>query len=491
MRPALLPLLSVIVCFQLAAVEKNAGKTTAVAEANVARSDATSPSYQNDPKVIAKIEALSERSAVMLPKFKVLPTDAGKYHHALKNGPGRRDYCNKMPYASDRGTAMYCGANHNAPHRLNDVWEFHLGSNTWHLICPPGTDATRLRGMRNKAGKAKKEIAAGKNVEKNKAFLEKEYATYAKKWWSNCTVSDGYLQDKANAGPIQPWHTWDGLTYDDRTKRLYWAVLDSDNFKHPKYRTHINKTKAFAKATGQDPEELVKKLKPGTSMYMYDPAKKRWSKQLGEGPFPIMRAMGATLHYLPDQDVTIWYACVGCTPGGYDEGMWSYSAKANKWKNLIPGGKLRGMVYSKTNPTAPGGELQVAYSARHEKLVAVHKTNTFIYDVKGNTWSKAADNPSYGWDSVGVFDYDSKSDVFILVSKAGGRWSAKPWTLCAYDLKTNKWEEVKVSGDQLPQDPPKKAWLAQQHAGYYDPTHNVFVLYCSRISRTWAYRHGK
>jgi len=145
------------------------------------------------------------------------------------------------------------------------------------------------------------------------------------------------------------------------------------------------------------------------------------------------------------------------------------------------------MVYGKK--TAPGGELQVAYSPKHKKLVAVNKERTFVYDVAKNTWARVADNPSYGHDSASVFAYDSHADVFLLVGKKGGRWSDKPWTVSAYDLKTNRWEVVQVQGDPLPQDPPKRAWLAQQYAGYYDPGHNVLVLYVARTGRTWVYRH--
>ena len=445
------------------------------------------PLDKDDPAITAQLAALGQRTALMLGKFKVAPKDVGKYHYALKGGPGRRDYGNKMPYAPDRGTAMYCGANHGSPHRLNDVWEFHLGSNTWHLICPPGVDGTRLRGWTNKARKAKKEIAAGKNVEKNKAFLDGPYADYCKKWWSGVTFKDGYVQDKVNGGPVQPWHTWDGVTYDQKTRRLYWAVLDSDNvYKDPKKGSHRAKARTLAKFTGLDPNQLAAQVKPGTSLYLYDPAKKRWSKQMGEGPFPILRAMGGTLHYLPDIDRTIWYACVGCTPRGYDEGMWAYDATANKWKNLLPGNTVSGLMRKKQ---APGGEIQAAYSVKHKKLVVVNKEMTFAYDTAANTWKRVADNPGHGHDSHSVFDYDSAADRFILISKKGGPWSKEPWTLCTYDVQADKWDRVELKGAPLPQDPPKKHWLAQQYAGYYDPGHNVFVLYVARSRRTWVYRH--
>jgi hypothetical protein len=445
--------------------------------------------YKDAPAVVAKLKALGEGSALMLGKYRVMPKNAAKIHHTFKNGPGRRDFGNKMPYAPDRETAMYCGANHGAPHRLSDVWEFHLGSNTWHLICPPGLDGTQLRRWSNKARKANKEIKKGKDVEKNKAWLAGPYTDYCKKWWSGVEFKDGYVQDKVNGGPVRPWHTWDGVTYDEKTKRLYWAVLDSDNVeKDPRKNKgdHRNKARALAKYTGQDPEKLAAAVKTGSSMYMYDPLKKRWTKQMGTGPLPIMRAMGGTLHYLSDIDKTIWYACVGCTPRGYDEGMWSYDANTNSWKELIPGGRLSYLV--KKKKTAPGGELQVAYSVKHQTLLAVRKEMTFAYDVKANSWARVADNPGCGWDSMSVFDYDSNADVFILVSKQGGQWSAKPWTLAAYDPKTDKWETVAFKGSALPQDPPKRAW-SQHYSGYYDPRHNVFVLYVARSRRTWVYRH--
>jgi hypothetical protein len=444
--------------------------------------------YKDAPAVVAKLKALGERSALTLGKFKITPADATKWHFTFKNGPSRRGFCNKMPYAPDRKTALYAGGDHGTPHRLNDAWEFHLGSNSWNLICPPVNDAYRLNMKDRALKRAKDALAKGKDVEKNKAYIEKTYPEYAKKWWGTCTVKDGYLQADGNGGPIMPWHTWDGLTYDQRTKRLYWAVLDSDNFKTEKYRVHRSKTRNYAKWTGKDPAKLLAQLKPGTSMYMYDPAKGRWTKQMGKGPFPIMRAMGGTLHYLPDIDKTIWYACVGCTPGGYEEGMWAYDAKTNKWSNLIKGVTIGGLMRKKK---APGGELQAAYSIKHQTLLAVQKEMTFAYDVKANSWARVADNPGWGWDSISVFDYDSNADVFILVSKPGGRWSQKPWTLAAYDIATNKWETVNIKGTQLPQDPPKKAWLAQSYAGYYDPGHNAFVLYAARTASTWVYRHKK
>jgi len=442
--------------------------------------------FQDDPAVVAKLQALDEKSGVMLGKFKVEPAGVEKYNGALKGGPGRRDYGNKMAYAPDRGTALYCGANHGSPHRLNDVWEFHLGSNTWRMICAPGRDATRLRGMQNDEKKLNDLIAKGTDVEKNKAELEKIHAQM-KAWYAGVEVRDGYLQDTYNGGPVGPWHTWDGLTYDAKARRLCWAVLDTDNFADEKNRVHRGLTRSFAKITGQDPEKLVAELKPSSSMYMYDPAKGRWTRQLGEGPFPIMRAMGGTLNYIPDRDITVWYACVGCTPGGYDEGMWAYDAKTNKWTNLVPGGTVSGLMRQKK---APGEEIQAAYSPKHGKLIVVHKEMTFAFDFATNSWARVADNPASGIDCVSVFACDTNAGVCILVGKKGGQWSKEPWQLAAYDPGADKWEVVEVKGDKLPQDIPDRWDGAQAFSGYYDSKYNAFVLYCARSGQTWAYRHA-
>ncbi|MBE7465677.1 MAG: hypothetical protein HS116_19565 [Planctomycetes bacterium] len=444
-----------------------------------------SPAFADDPAVLEKLNALGERSAVLLGKIKVEPAGVEKYHGALKNGPGRRDYGNKLVYAADRGTALYCGANHASPHRLNDVWEFHLASNTWRMICAPGGDATRLRGMQNEAKKAKDAIEKGTDVEKNKAELEKQEAAI-KAWYAHVAVKDGYLQDTTNGGPVGPWHTWDGVTYDEKSKRLYWAVLDSDNFKEEKHRVHRSLTRSYAQVTGQDPEALVGQLKPGSSMYYYDLEKGRWFKQLGAEPFPIMRGMGGTLNYIPDLDKTVWYACVGNTPGGYDEGMWAYDAKTNAWENVVPGPTTNGLMRQKK---APSEEIQAAYSVKHKKLVVVNKEMTFTFEFSSKTWTRVADNPGHGYDSHSVFAYDSNADVCLLLSKKGGQWSKEPWTLAAYDIGKDAWEVVEVQGQALHQDDPEKAWLSEQRAGYYDPKLNVFVIYYGRSGQTFVYRH--
>ncbi len=423
--------------------------------------------YKDDSKVIAKLKGVGARTGLMLGKFKVMPADAGKYHSTLKNGPGVRNFCNKMVYAPDRGAAMYCGANHGVPHLLNDVWEYHLGSNTWHMICPPGNDYRVFRKLQERA-------------KKDAAFREKEFSKRARKWWETCEVKDGYLGAKKNGGPVFPRHTWDGVTYDERTKQLYWAVLDGPFLK--------SKTKWYAKYTGRDEAKLLAQLKPGSTMYIYDDTKKRWRLQQNEGPAPVMRGMGGTLVYLPDVRKTIWYvSATNRVP--QDHAMWSYDAKTNKWERLMSSSKVRSLAMKAKPQQAPRSEVQAAYSMKHKKIVAVQAKGTYIYDVTANTWKRGADTPGYGHDAHSVFAYDSNADAFLLYSKAHWRRKGK-WNVYAYDLAKDKWETVKVQG-KAPPDDTKTGWRGYGYAGYYDPGHNALVLYQEGIAPgIYVYRHA-
>jgi hypothetical protein len=473
MKTTLLTVLAALTC-SLAV----AGESTAPAK----------PPYKNDPAIISIIKAVKPGQIVKLPKFRMMPKKVTS-NHLYQKGPHRRDFCNKMPYAPDRKTGMYCGANHNIPHRLNDVWEYHLGSNTWHLILPSGGDYTRYARLRQKAGKLKKLKGQGKL--KNPETFEQQVAE-AKKidkaWWlKHVVMKDGYIQDKANGGPVEPWHTWDAVTYNEKKKELYWDVCDSQNYKNIDNRsnTHVHKVRKHAKMTGHTFEELHKRLKPASSMYIYSPLKQRWMRQQGKGPFPLMRASASTLHYIPDIDRTIYYCCHGGSTGGYTEGMWSYNANTNRWKLLIPGGKVMNMVHKQK--IAPSDELQVAYSTKSKQLVAVRANGTFIYDIATNKWSRGKDNEGFAHDATSVFVYDSNADVFLLLGRKGrSRWAKKCLSIFAYTLSTNSWEKTELS---LLDDDKGPKWRRYGHGytGYYDPEHNAFFLYGTK--GCFIYRH--
>ncbi|MGQ9663463.1 MAG: hypothetical protein ACUVWX_14180 [Kiritimatiellia bacterium] len=425
--------------------------------------EVSGPLYQDDPEILRILAALEDNTGVYLPPSRFEGADMDKVEGFSKRGPNVRDYCNKMVYAPERRTALYCGANHGAPSRLNDVSEYHLGANTWCLLAPP------VGGDHGRVNRSMNEIKLGKNVEKNRAFL--------KEWFENyCELKDGYLQTKGNGGPVCPWHTWDGCAYDASAGLLLWAVLDTDEI-------HDDYLKAYAEYTGRNFEELKRQRKPGTGLYLFDPVKAVWRRQMGPDPRPYLRGMGGSLTYIPEWGKTIWY-CAAQNVSPNDFAMWAYDARANTWTELKPnGGKpIRNLVH--VEKVAPGSEVQMAYSPKHRKIVAVLGKDTFVYDLEANAWSKVCeDEQNKASDSATVFAYDSVSDVFLLLNAPKGQWNLER-ELRSFDLKTVKWETLSPKGEMVQRLP----YCGQ--AGYFDPLHNVFVVYGS-TERVWVYRYRK
>jgi hypothetical protein len=54
------------------------------------------------------------------------------------------------------------------PHKINDVWEYDLASNTWVLLWEPDPDTNRLRHVK---GRANRKAYLDEFVEVDKAVL--------------------------------------------------------------------------------------------------------------------------------------------------------------------------------------------------------------------------------------------------------------------------------------------------------------------------------
>jgi hypothetical protein len=437
------------------------------------------PPYKDDPKIVAQLKALGDNESVRLAKPKVTGLTGGwKKSSRFAQGPFTRDYCTKMPYASDRKTALYCGQGHNDPH-YNDAWEYHLGSNTWHCLSMPdgGSTETYWRNYWTKVYGRN-----GKGIEKNEA-KRKAMKGKIKAWAQrNLVIKDGYLQTSKNGFPVFQWHTWDGLTYDPITGRMHWAFLGGEAQK--------GNLKKYCKAVGKNFNEEVKKTKPYLGLCSFDPGTRKWSVTFRKDPMPRMRGMGGFLHYLPDQMKVIWYVSASnVTPGDYD--MWSWDLLTDKWTKLKPnGGKsIRELVLKAK--VAPPEELQVAYSPKHKKLVAVMGKFVYTYDVVKNEWKRVAENKEvHAYDSHTVFDYDSANDVFILVQPQHSHATYSPVKyhnhnkgFFAFSLNTMKWETLTPKGAGTFRKPKYEALK-----GYYDPEHNVFVISAQGV---WAYRYKR
>ena len=422
------------------------------------------PIYQDDPAITKLLAALEPGQSAVLPAVNVKCGDIETWNFP-RVGPGQRDYCNKMPYAPDRRTALYAGGNHRVPHRMNDVWEYHLGSNTWHLLYEPdGGNPSPHKGAYFLTSRTLVRDPDKKLTEKE----QDEIAAY-KTWWNeNVVFQDGHLCT-TRGGPIMPAHTWDAFTYDAKTGLLLWGMGVSP----------AGQLSTQAYFTGKPVEHWEKQAdETYTPMWMFDVKKKKWIHYRTTEKHAALRGMGATMCYLPGHKKTIWYVSAqNVSPAAYE--MWLFDGDADKWTELKPnGGKSIGELSTKEK-VAPMSELQTAYSAKHQKMVAVLKHETFVYDVAKNHWSKAVtDERIFAHDARTVFAYDEAADVFLLAYPKGDTKFA------AFSLETGKWKIIQPDGPAF-----HEARYGGE-MGYYDPVHNVFVLQRRGVDKMWVYRHA-
>lgn len=413
----------------------------------------TSPIYLDDPEIVSQIKSMADNQSIYLPLVKI----KGKVL-----SPRHRDFSNKMPYASDRETAMYAGGSHQT-YRANDVWEFHLGSNRWHrLFAPDGGNHAFLKYTLYSGAmkKWRKKPGAKLNNKEQEKFVQ------AKTWWQkNVIFKDGHITT-SKGGPIMPSHTWDGFTYDSKLKKLIWG-----NGAHPGGSAFYH-----AMFTDQNFQQVKLQFdRQYTPMWMFDPVKKSWLQYKTNKQHPAFRGMGGAMQYLPDLDKTIWYmAAKNVNPNAFE--MWMFDAQTDSWTALRPNGG-RSIQSLATSGESPMAEQQFAYAQQQQTLVAVEGHNTYGYDVKNNLWQRLVnDHRIVAHDAKSVFAYDQANSVFLLANPKHKN------QLAAFSIKSGKWQLLSPDGPAVPNrryGPPR---------GYYDPKYNVFVIDDSK-GRVWLYRY--
>ncbi len=428
------------------------------------------PAYQDDPEIVAKLAALGEGESLLLPPVKHMLDGKPVTGEGRGTNPYSRDYTNKMVYAPERRTALYAGGNHGAG-RMNDVWEFHLGSNTWHCLQPAigGDHATHKKMLMFMPN------TWSKNPDYKLTDKEQKEFDAAKAWWNEYVVlKDGHFVTKKDEAPLLVGHTWDTLVYEPNVRRMI----------HGTGAHCAGNPLLHAKFTGMPVEEVRAKLGknpkgvPYKTMWTFDPAARKWEQYASEDELATLRGMGAAMCYIPDWKKTVFYVSAqNVTPQAH--AMRTYDAVNDKWEELKPNGGKDVATLSIKEKVAPGSEQQTAYSAKHKKMVAVLKKSTFCYDIVKNEWSKLNDDiPIDASDSATVFAYDDAGDVFLLADPRRG-------SLAAFDLVANKWQKLEPKGPGIPKPP----YCVGK--GYYDPAFNVFVVQSASSRSMWVYRHKK
>lgn len=434
-----------------------------------AESPTASLPYADDPAVIEAIDKLGDRASLTLPKFSV--DSKSEIYGCKVVGPVTRGYTMRMVYAPERQTALYHGGDHQTI-RSNDVWEYHLGSNTWHMIFEPdGGNHGPHKGVLMFLPRRLRAQPDQPMSEKEKKEFEE-----VRPWWNaNIVLKDGYLTTR-NGGPILPGHTWDTLVYEPDLRLLihgHGAYCSDAAMLHSLYHDIPL-------------EEVEKQIDPAySSIWMFDPTAKKWiiHKRPASGNMPDLVGMGATMCYIPDLKRVLYYcAAQNVSPHSYM--MWSWDVGKNEWTELRPNGGKRIDDLVVREKVAPTEEQQSAYSSKHKKMVAVIGKATFAYDVLKNEWSRLNDDaPIEAHDAKTMFAYDSVSDVFLLTD------GNKEGKVAAFSLAENKWELITPDGDGCPPSNYGAGNYWAQPKGYFDPRLNVLVVHGGCTNRVWVYRH--
>ena len=348
------------------------------------------PELPANESVLAVITKLQPNQAVNLGDAKLVGdfNDVAKKFHLHKTGPCGRDYSIKMCWAADRERALFCGANHAVPHRLNDVWEFDLAALTWAMLYAPDN-------ARDYTG------------------LGKDY--------SDVRFTDGVFITK-RGGPGIIAHTWWGLTYDPERKELLFL------------NTWVTEQKKMVELLKGDVAELY----TGPPLWSFNPATASWKHLKQAKPYP-KEIFGGMLEYIPDLKGSIWHA-----NNWQMQGTWKYDPIANDWTNLKANGGGKAFEQHAAEPE------QVGYYDPIRKMLIVHRhKSTHHFDLKANAWKrvlyldKDSKDVPYGHDAFSTFQHDPVSGHGLLLDyKANAIW--------AYDPDKTTWAKLKPEGDPMP-----------------------------------------
>jgi hypothetical protein len=372
------------------------------------------PALKSDPAIMAILKGLGDNSSALLPAVKTtgeMNAEVRKFG-LHKTGPRPRNYCLKWVWAPDRKRALFCGANARVPHRLNDVWEYDLASNTWVLLWNPDPNLTGYSNLRGEK-------------------LQKALAPFAQ-------VKDGVLMTKRGA-PFDPVHTWGALTYDPELKALLWIMGNYNKVRY-KYETKI-------------PHKDMR-------LWAYYPYKGSW-EYIRAKPCPQVNTL--MLEYVPELKGSLWYS-------QSQSQVQLFKSSSRSWQKVL------GKKDFTDAASMPFRTSIFAYAADRQIVVAHNggatirgkpdPKRTFHYDVKTRKWQKvleSSDGP-VGYHNASAMVYDPVARRCLLVHDAV--WS--------YSLDERKWTRMSPKGPALV--PNKGRIGIKGGMTCYNPEHNVTMV---------------
>lgn len=363
---------------------------TILFSSRAAEKETIEPVLAPSPPVLEILNKLGDNSSAELPTIKTV----GEWNAITrefgmeKTGPVGRDYTNKAVWMPDRERAFYCGANHGAPHRLDDAWEYDLLSNTWVLLFAP--DPNNAAGVME----VKEETIPGSN----------EKVKYAQ---------------THRGGPTHYGHTWWAFCYDPGMKAGLWMNVGIGG----SYQGYV-----------EEQTHSKDGIYNGPPMWSFLPYEKHWKLVLSPKPFPKV-PYASQMEFVPDLGGPV------VVSGGWSgNGTWLYNHVTNTWKQLKP------------LSNEPIYESLMCYDSENKVLVAQEpEKSTLQYDIHTNKWEKVLspgkDSPDApeGMDARSTMYFDPGNGVCLLFLQA------TPDVIWSYSVKEKKWTKNKVNGPPCPE----------------------------------------
>lgn len=350
----------------------------------------TLPKLPVDYDVAAKLASLKANEAAYLGRARVVGEfNAVAYRFGLdQTGPLARDYSVKMVWAPDRGRALFAGANHGRPHRLNDVWEFDLGALAWILLYPPDNPRS-YSGLGDDP--------------------------------SDVVFEDGILRTK-RGGPVVIGHSWWGTSYDSaRGLFLFMSAWDT------------NQRLAIEQLGGDSSTRYL-----GPPLWTFDPKSRAWEMVKTEEPYP-RAPFGGLLEYVPAYEAVVWHA-----NHWQMRATWILSAAENAWVQVTSARNSSEFIHD-----APKPEQVAYYDSAQMMIVAQRGGDTFYFRIDRGTWAKVVAKPDHveawpnGHDAYTPFCYSPRSKKGVLIDFR----TNELWT---YEPLARLWNKHEPVGDPIP-----------------------------------------
>lgn len=361
------------------------------------------PPLPRNPAVLHALAALEDNQAVRLGEARVVGdlNAIARRFDLHRTGPLGRDFSIKMVWAPERRRALFVGANHGRPHRLNDVWEFDLGALTWVALYGPDNPRS-YRGLGDDP--------------------------------SDVRYREGILVTE-RGGPAVIGHTWWAITYDPIVRRMLFMnvwLTDRDT---------------AIRDLGGDPSTQFR----GPPLWSFDPQRREWKFLRTPSPSPRAPA-GSMLEYVAPLGGALWHSNHWSSSA-----TWLYLTAENRWVNLEANADSRDFKVQ-----SPPFEQVGYYDPARNIVVAQSRRETFHFDVARRRWERVQSPPSdaaewpSGHDARAPMFFDPGSGHGLLVEFATN-------AIWVYDPDARSWARLRPRGDPMPGGNKRLAYFDVEH----------------------------